>query len=228
MTEVCPQCGLPKELCVCETIAKESQKIIVTTINKKFGKVNTVIKGIDNKERSYSLRTLRRQRGIFVRDSCPARRSSPRRAGPQLPACLLPLMAKCFPRSATKPSPGGCPDDSKPGCSLCRLLLPRRSANRAGPRSGQRGLQDDSFQQFEEGFAAQPAICPAARSHNANLTKLKAQTESPFQQSVHVSISDQAFLQSIGNKPVHIKPATHSAWNVELELCLRIRDEKVN
>ena len=50
MTEVCPQCGLPKELCVCETIAKESQKVIVTTEKKKFGKINTLIKGIDEKE----------------------------------------------------------------------------------------------------------------------------------------------------------------------------------
>lgn len=50
MTEVCPQCGLPKELCVCETIAKESQKIIVMLEKKKFGKVNTVITGIDEKE----------------------------------------------------------------------------------------------------------------------------------------------------------------------------------
>jgi len=50
MAEVCPNCGLPKELCVCETIAKESQKIIVTTIKKAFGKVNTVVTGIDEKE----------------------------------------------------------------------------------------------------------------------------------------------------------------------------------
>jgi len=50
MAEICPQCGLPKELCVCETIAKEQQKIIVTTEKKKFGKLNTVIKGLDEKE----------------------------------------------------------------------------------------------------------------------------------------------------------------------------------
>ena len=50
MAEVCPNCGLPKELCVCETIAKESQKIIVTTKKKAFGKINTVITGIDEKE----------------------------------------------------------------------------------------------------------------------------------------------------------------------------------
>jgi translation initiation factor 1 len=50
MAEICPQCGLPKELCVCETIAKEQQKIIVSLEKKKFGKLNTMIKGIDEKE----------------------------------------------------------------------------------------------------------------------------------------------------------------------------------
>jgi translation initiation factor 1 len=50
MAEVCPNCGLPKELCVCETIAKESQKITVATVKKAFGKINTVIRGIDEKE----------------------------------------------------------------------------------------------------------------------------------------------------------------------------------
>ena len=49
MAEVCPNCGLPKELCVCETIAKESQKILVKTIKKNFGKVNTIIEGLDEK-----------------------------------------------------------------------------------------------------------------------------------------------------------------------------------
>lgn len=44
---VCPKCGLPKELCVCETIAKEAQKIHVTVVEKRFGKFMTIIKGID-------------------------------------------------------------------------------------------------------------------------------------------------------------------------------------
>jgi len=47
---ICPKCGLPKELCVCETIAKESQKITVTTEKKKFGKIYTVIEGINSKD----------------------------------------------------------------------------------------------------------------------------------------------------------------------------------
>ena len=50
MSDICPKCGLPQELCVCESIAKESQKIEVTTTKKKFGKVYTVIIGIDEKE----------------------------------------------------------------------------------------------------------------------------------------------------------------------------------
>jgi translation initiation factor 1 len=47
---ICNTCGLPKELCVCESIAKESQEIKVYTIKKKFGKKNTVVEGIDTKQ----------------------------------------------------------------------------------------------------------------------------------------------------------------------------------
>jgi translation initiation factor 1 len=50
MSETCTTCGLPKELCVCETIAKESQKIEVDLIKKKFGKISTVVKGINQNE----------------------------------------------------------------------------------------------------------------------------------------------------------------------------------
>ena len=50
MSEICTRCGLPKELCVCETIAKESQKIIVQLVKKKFNKISTVVEGIDKKE----------------------------------------------------------------------------------------------------------------------------------------------------------------------------------
>lgn len=50
MAEICSKCGLPKELCVCETIAKESQKIKVRLVKKKFEKLDTQITGIDEKE----------------------------------------------------------------------------------------------------------------------------------------------------------------------------------
>jgi translation initiation factor 1 len=50
MSEICNTCGLPKELCVCETIAKESQKIVVERVKKKFGKISTMITGINEAE----------------------------------------------------------------------------------------------------------------------------------------------------------------------------------
>lgn len=50
MNEVCPTCGLPKELCVCEAIAKETQKIEVVLERKTFGKKYTIIRGLEAKE----------------------------------------------------------------------------------------------------------------------------------------------------------------------------------
>ncbi|MBS3132290.1 translation initiation factor [Candidatus Woesearchaeota archaeon] len=50
MGEICPKCGLVKELCVCETIAREAQEIAVRVEKRAFGKKYTVIQGIDTKE----------------------------------------------------------------------------------------------------------------------------------------------------------------------------------
>ncbi len=47
---VCVTCGLPKELCVCETIAKESTKVKIALEKKKFNRIYTVVEGIDEKE----------------------------------------------------------------------------------------------------------------------------------------------------------------------------------
>jgi translation initiation factor 1 len=46
---VCDICGLPEELCVCEDIAREAQKISVYTTKRKFGKLMTVVEGMDDK-----------------------------------------------------------------------------------------------------------------------------------------------------------------------------------
>jgi len=45
--EICPRCGLPKEACICEQLAKTTQKIKVTTVKKKYGKFVTVVSGIN-------------------------------------------------------------------------------------------------------------------------------------------------------------------------------------
>jgi len=47
---ICAKCGLPKELCVCEAIARESQKILIKKEKKKFGKIYTIIEGLNEKE----------------------------------------------------------------------------------------------------------------------------------------------------------------------------------
>lgn len=48
--EVCKVCGLPKELCVCQEISREQQRISVYSMKRKFGKVVTIIEGLDEKQ----------------------------------------------------------------------------------------------------------------------------------------------------------------------------------
>ncbi|KXB02805.1 translation initiation factor Sui1 [candidate division MSBL1 archaeon SCGC-AAA261F19] len=50
MPEICPTCGLPKDLCACEEIAREQQKINIYVTKRAFGKEMTIIKGIDEKQ----------------------------------------------------------------------------------------------------------------------------------------------------------------------------------
>jgi translation initiation factor 1 len=54
MDKICDKCGLPKELCACETIAKEKEKVRVSVDRRRYGKFITVVEGIgkdsDNKQ----------------------------------------------------------------------------------------------------------------------------------------------------------------------------------
>ena len=46
--EICPKCGLPKEACSCEQIAKSSQRIQIKTDKKRYGKIVTIVTGFEN------------------------------------------------------------------------------------------------------------------------------------------------------------------------------------
>ncbi|MCD6331243.1 MAG: stress response translation initiation inhibitor YciH [Thermoplasmata archaeon] len=48
MSDICKVCGLPKELCVCEKIAREGQEIKITTERRRYGKIVTIISGLDS------------------------------------------------------------------------------------------------------------------------------------------------------------------------------------
>ena len=48
--QICKKCGLPIDLCICKEIAKEQQIVKVFTLKKKFGKIITVIDGLNGKE----------------------------------------------------------------------------------------------------------------------------------------------------------------------------------
>ena len=50
MVEIDPKTGLPKELGVWESIAKDEQAITIRKDKKKFGKIVTIISGINSKD----------------------------------------------------------------------------------------------------------------------------------------------------------------------------------
>ena len=47
MTNICKTCGLPSDICLCQQIGKEKQKIKIYTETKKFGKLSTIIQGFE-------------------------------------------------------------------------------------------------------------------------------------------------------------------------------------
>jgi len=61
MSEICPRCGLPKELCVCDILDREaSKKIKIYTAKRKFNKFVTVVEGMAGDELEKTTKELKR------------------------------------------------------------------------------------------------------------------------------------------------------------------------
>lgn len=50
MAGICTVCGLPDELCMCEELAKEQQKIRVYNDTRRYGKTVTIVDGLDGSD----------------------------------------------------------------------------------------------------------------------------------------------------------------------------------
>jgi len=49
VTDICEKCGLPKDLCVCEEIAREQQRVRIFRVKRRYGKLVTVVEGLEVK-----------------------------------------------------------------------------------------------------------------------------------------------------------------------------------
>jgi len=67
MSEICPKCGLPKELCTCGVREREEQKITVFIEKRRFNKPITMVEGIgeSGKEISKQLKSKLACGGTF-------------------------------------------------------------------------------------------------------------------------------------------------------------------
>jgi translation initiation factor 1 len=61
MPDICPNCGLPTELCVCNVLEKETeQRIKVYSKKAKFNRVVTIIEGIGHDDLERTAKSLKR------------------------------------------------------------------------------------------------------------------------------------------------------------------------
>lgn len=45
---ICPTCGLPKEICVCEDLGRETTVLSVGLDTRRYGKAVTVVRGLES------------------------------------------------------------------------------------------------------------------------------------------------------------------------------------
>jgi translation initiation factor 1 len=57
----CPRCGLPEELCVCDEMTKEGQRIRVRSDKRTFGKVVTIVDGFKDVDLNKIAKDLKRK-----------------------------------------------------------------------------------------------------------------------------------------------------------------------
>lgn len=61
MADICAKCGLPVEICVCQTLERETEsKILVYTKKAKFRKFVTVVEGLPQGEVESTAKSLKR------------------------------------------------------------------------------------------------------------------------------------------------------------------------
>ncbi len=62
MPQICSKCGLPKDICACEAIEKETtQKLKVYTTQKRFRKLVTIVEGLEGEELANTAKELKRK-----------------------------------------------------------------------------------------------------------------------------------------------------------------------
>ncbi|MGB9577506.1 MAG: stress response translation initiation inhibitor YciH [Candidatus Micrarchaeia archaeon] len=60
MGEICSKCGLPKEICACQSIGKETTNYIrIYATKKRFNKLVTIVEGLEGEELSRTAKELK-------------------------------------------------------------------------------------------------------------------------------------------------------------------------
>ena len=62
MGEICPKCGLPKEICACVSLEKEqTSRIKIYSTAKRFGKLVTILEGFPADQLDLVVKELKRK-----------------------------------------------------------------------------------------------------------------------------------------------------------------------